>query len=439
MKKDNKLMKFTSFVLLVVMIALILVAGTFAKYTSSATGSDTAIVAKWEILAGSETNMLDISGSNQTIDFNLFDTIKEEDGTTDELDVLADENGNVIRIAPGTSGAFDLHIENNSEVTAAYTIDFEVTGASVPLLFKVGEATEWSSSLEDVASTVLVMDNSSTTETDEGKTVVNVQWKWPFETAAADGTSTAGDAADTALGILSTEEARTVKVTAKLDVVQYDDSENANTLTLASVTNDNIGDYIDLGNNIIGTDATTDDWRILYADGTNVYAILADYLPASQVPAAAGLHTSTTDYPFGVWSDIDRDTLVNGLLNTTAWSNFTNGIAGATATGSPTAELLMSSYNTKNGTELAYTDYPRLDSSTTNYDLYVPHTSTIDDCFGYWLSSPIADHSDSVWSVFYEGLMSADQYRSGHMAARPVVTLPCDISAELVNGVWTVK
>ena len=228
MKRDNKLMKFTSFVLLVVMIALILVAGTFAKYTSSASGESTAIVAKWEILAGSETNMLNISGSNQTIDFNLFDTIKEEDGTTDELDVLADENGNVIRIAPGTSGAFDLHIENNSEVTAVYAINFGIEGeaSDIPLLFKVGDNDWKEGMLDEIGNAVLPMDDASTTDVDEGKAVVNVQWKWSFEktTTLEDGSTvvdTDNDANDTAFGI----EPGDIIVSAELIVEQYDASE----------------------------------------------------------------------------------------------------------------------------------------------------------------------------------------------------------------------
>ena len=208
--------------------------------------------------------------------------------------------------------------------------------------------------------------------------------------------------------------------------------------TLALVTNANIGDYIDLGNSVIGTESTSDDWRILYKDGETVYAVLADYLPADQVPTSAGLDTNTTDYPYGVWSDTDRDTLVNGLLNTTAWSNFTNGIAGATATGSPTAELLMSSYNTKNGTEIVYTDYPTLDSSTTDYDLYVPHTSAVDECYGYWLASPDADGSDYVWRVRCSGFVGNYDYYSTSYGARPVVSLPSSITAELVDGVWVI-
>ena len=219
----------------------------------------------------------------------------------------------------------------------------------------------------------------------------------------------------------------------------YSQTPEEKSSTLALVTNANIGDYIDLGNNVIGTESTSDDWRILYKDGNTVYAILADYLPANQVPVSAGLDTNTTDYPYSVWSDTDRDTLLNGLKNTTAWSNFTNEIVGATATGSPTAELLMSSYNTKNGTELVYTDYPTLDSSTTDYDLYVPHTSAVDECYGYWLASPLADYSCDVWLVSCIGDVGSGYYDGAGIGARPVVSLSSDITADLVDGVWVVE
>ena len=91
--------------------------------------------------------------------------------------------------------------------------------------------------------------------------------------------------------------------------------------TLASVTNANIGDYIDLGNNIVGTEETTDDWRIFYAEDTDldgttdkVYAILADYLPNSTGYAkTAGL---TTTGLYGANSQKDRDDLVSILTTT---------------------------------------------------------------------------------------------------------------------------
>ena len=79
---------------------------------------------------------------------------------------------------------------------------------------------------------------------------------------------------------------------------------------------------------------------------------------------------------YGIWSD-DVDSLLNGLDSQTAWSSFTNGITGATATGAPTGELFENSYNIKySGTDIDYTSSPNLSASIDDYNLYVPHTST---------------------------------------------------------------
>ena len=137
--KDNKMMKFISFVLLITVIALILVAGTYAKYTSTATGSATATVAKWDIKAGKTGEELSITGSNATVAFNLFDTILDENGT-EETDVVAG------KIAPGTTGSFELSVKNDSQVNAEYKINFSVGQSNIPLEFKVNEG-EWTSSL----------------------------------------------------------------------------------------------------------------------------------------------------------------------------------------------------------------------------------------------------------------------------------------------------
>ena len=210
-----------------------------------------------------------------------------------------------------------------------------------------------------------------------------------------------------------------------------DYSQTPTQSTLSLVTNDNIGDYIDLGNNIIGTESTSDDWRILYKENDTVYVILADYLPLSKVPVSTGLDRELS---YNVYSETDRDILLNGLKNEAAWSNFTNGIVGATATGSPTAELLMSSYNAKNGIELEYTSRPKLSG-----DLYIPRTGTGSDCYGYWLASPNADNSDRVHCVQHIScVLGDDHYRTPDYATRPVVSIPSNIAAELVDGVWTV-
>ena len=209
------------------------------------------------------------------------------------------------------------------------------------------------------------------------------------------------------------------------------------TLASLEISNANIGEYIDLGNNVVKTDETTDDWRILYVDETNVYAILADYLPNGQIPE--GDNISKEGY--SVWSTSDRTALLdNYLLDTTKWSRFANGISGATVTGGPTVELLMNSYNTKKGTNLDYTTLPTLD---TTESLYEPHTAVVTDgvrnTAGYWLASPNADSTEYVWYVRYNGLVFRDSCNIVFCGVRPLVCLPSEISASKVEDVWKVE
>lgn len=199
--KENKTLKLIAFTLLITIIAIILVAGTYAKYASSASGSDSAVVAKWDIKAGPEGNEVSITGDNATVAFNLFDTILDEDGTA-ETDVTAG------KIAPGTSGAFELSVKNDSQVNAEYGISFNLGETTIPLEFRVNGG-EWAGSLSSVATTNLDMNTSS---------VAKVEWRWAYETADADGSVVAGDGVDTELGITMPE----VTVTATLNVSQVD-------------------------------------------------------------------------------------------------------------------------------------------------------------------------------------------------------------------------
>ena len=227
-----------------------------------------------------------------------------------------------------------------------------------------------------------------------------------------------------------------------------DFSQTPEKLTLASLTEDNIGDYIDLGNDIIdnsltGTrNVTTDDWRILYKDKNAVYVILSDYLPAEQVPESENLNTDPIQFPYAVGA-MTEENLVNELKNTTTWSNFTNEIPGATATGSPTLELLLRSYNQKNQTEIVYTGNSlSLDNTTEDYNLYIPHTDKVDECQGYWLATFSLNYSTTgVNFMNYNGSVCdgirgyVNHYYNG---IRPVVALPTNVATELVDGVWKI-
>lgn len=192
--KNNKNIKMISVMLFVVVIAFVLVAGTYSKYISSASGSDTATVAKWDIKAGKAGEELSITGDNASVTFDLFGTILDEDGT-EESDVV---NG---KIAPGTMGEFDFSIKNDSEVNAEYTVNFVLSESNLPLEFRINDG-EWTSNLNGVPTSRIEMGTSAN---------ANVQWRWAYEQINSDEN-------DTSLGI----DPKEVTVTATLVVSQLD-------------------------------------------------------------------------------------------------------------------------------------------------------------------------------------------------------------------------
>ena len=241
------------------------------------------------------------------------------------------------------------------------------------------------------------------------------------------------------------------KVTAKINGKTFEYNTSTGTAgeikpqALSTLTKDNYGDYIDLGQNVVGTSSTTDDWRILYNDKNgHVYAILADYLPNNNAAVtASGLATSGT---YNVYSSTSRQDLLDRLNSTTAWQSLipeglrsTCQVKGAT-----TAEIIMASYNEKYGTSLVYTSYPYLyidaDSSKGVDTLYMPHPGSSDynGCWGYWLASPNAGNPSTVWYVNCLGLVNNTNYNNTNYGVCPVVSLPSDIQVTKNGTVWTV-
>lgn len=204
--------------------------------------------------------------------------------------------------------------------------------------------------------------------------------------------------------------------------------------TLAEITSENYGDYIDLGKNVIGNNTSTDDWRILYNDTEKgkVYAILADYLPISTgIAEKAGLEAS-----YSVYSNIDRDTLLKGF-ESNAWkslisSNLQNKID---VKGAVTADILMDSYNEKHHSNLYYTD-----NSTYLYNTPNDKTSGIDTLYvlpgtdnedyekndEYWLNSPITSLDNLLRTVNEKGKFDAANYSFG-AAVRPIAIISSNI------------
>lgn len=201
--KNNKTVKFMALVLFVTILAIILVSGTYAKYTTSVTGSDTATVAKWSIKLGDE----DIAKSTEkTFTIDLFSTITNTNGSEEKN--VKETDGSLI--APGTMGSFTLaSLKNESEVNAKYSVTYTLTNESgVPLEFTTNKDDEssWKSDFTaiNVSDENLAMDATATTAT--------VYWRWAFTK------DTARDTSDTALGTTTP----TVTLTAKIDVEQAD-------------------------------------------------------------------------------------------------------------------------------------------------------------------------------------------------------------------------
>ncbi len=219
--------------------------------------------------------------------------------------------------------------------------------------------------------------------------------------------------------------------------------------TLETVTNDNIGDYVDIGKSFIGTDSLEDDWRILYPEDTNsdgspdkIYLILADFLPASMIPEIDGLVKDQENYPYNVWTTGNSFALsdaLTGVTDSEAWDFLANG-KSTEVVGAPTGDLLMLSYNAKNRTNLNYRDFPWLDSRTEDFDLYIPHYSSSGEEYekskGYWFSS--TDGNLYSWLLQNNGKILYTGMGGKLYGIRPVITLKANIQAERVGDVWII-
>lgn len=214
--RKNRMMRLASTLLVLTLLTTCAISGTFAKYTSEATGTDTARVAKWAFKVG-DTNIATTAGT--TVTFDLFDTVKDTAGST-EIDVKTGTGTERI-IAPGTSGLFMLALKNESEVNAEYSIDYSVSNTyNIPVEFSVDGGTTWVSHANidtlDVEDVAIVMDG--------GAANIIVEWRWAFTgSQSSNFTSTQTDATDTILGIegaVATD--RIITVTAKITATQVD-------------------------------------------------------------------------------------------------------------------------------------------------------------------------------------------------------------------------
>lgn len=217
--RKNKMMRTASGLLVATLLTTSVISGTFAKYTTSASGTDEARVAYW--------------GFNQSADMNidLFDATYNN--------VKSADNDNVV--APGTEKTttfafgYDANTSesaNAPEVAYKLTVDAAATGTYTDLdansSFKwtlktpsADQATEYNTVAELIAAIeALSGDTSGTKEYKAGELPTTftaadeqytVGWKWAFD---------GNDAKDTEMGNATALD--NVKLTIKITATQVD-------------------------------------------------------------------------------------------------------------------------------------------------------------------------------------------------------------------------
>lgn len=205
--KKNKMMRIASVLLVAVLLSTSVISGTFAKYTSTSEGSDTARVAKWSFNVE--------NGNIVTSDDFTFDLFAQ----TIDSGKVADGTNELAIIAPGTTGSFEINLQNTSEVLAKYTITLtETNDGNIPLQYSVDNNT-WVDSVEELTMTEL-----TNVEINMGAPADHtIYWRWVFDGEISDAHDGQTNGTDTTLGTNSAAgSSATVVITATITVEQKD-------------------------------------------------------------------------------------------------------------------------------------------------------------------------------------------------------------------------
>ena len=205
--KKNVMMRLSALLLVAVLLTTCVISGTFAKYVTTGSGSETAQVAKWgvKIVAPSDT---------------LFAKNYDNTVSTDASYEL---------VAPGTAGTLaDFTITGSPEVDVNVTYSAVLTLSNwnigdpateyCPLIFTVEDEKYYvgKTGIDSVAALITAVQNAIAAVSQKyeiGETItdtLDVSWAWEFEQSTVPGQT---DANDTALGDLAAKPTVTLNVT----------------------------------------------------------------------------------------------------------------------------------------------------------------------------------------------------------------------------------
>ena len=216
--KKNIMMRMAAVLLVGVLLTTSVIGGTFAKYVTSDTETDTARVAKW----GVEVDVV-IDGAFAT-EYDIKTATDDLNGTAiakSVVNVAADKN----LVAPGTEGTLlaKAAISGAPEVAVNITkvADLKLAGWEVggvyycPLIINGIKGLDYSSMAEfEAAVEASLAVNVNCQANADLAQDTTVAWEWPFYVSAEN------DVKDTALGNLAT--APTIEFTYTVTVTQID-------------------------------------------------------------------------------------------------------------------------------------------------------------------------------------------------------------------------
>ena len=212
--KKNRMMRLAAFLLVCVLLTTSVISGTYAKYVSTTTDSDSARVAKWGF------------GTASIAFEDLFAASYENVAAgSDELAI----------IAPGTAGSVSFAFEaTGSAPEVAYKIVVDTDGSGIHTniennpnivwqLDANGYGT-WDEMLGDIAALSQARVEANALPTNFGKNATHtIYWKWIFdENATNKETNTANnDTMDTNMGngAVTTEQSVTLVVNIKAEQI----------------------------------------------------------------------------------------------------------------------------------------------------------------------------------------------------------------------------
>lgn len=160
--------KAAAVLLILSLISAVMISGTYAKYTSTFAGEDTALVAKWNIVAtGGGIGLAE----NTAAELDLFSHAYSNN-------ITASAGGDPI-IAPGVEGEFTVAFQNNSDVAAETTFELakSATSANVPVEYKT---TSPGGVYTDLAGLTTELESAFGTLNAGDSDTVTVYWRWQY-------------------------------------------------------------------------------------------------------------------------------------------------------------------------------------------------------------------------------------------------------------------